>query len=600
MKSPVILTVSIVCFILMATGAFAQGGGGEKIPDPTKTPTKTPKSTPREPKPTRQPSLPKPKAPTVADLSINSNLPGCAVTLNGRSSGVTDSNGSLFLRSLKPGSYTVALTKQGYQSSQQPISLAAGESQSLSFELTAVPGTLTVTTDVSGAQIEISNAGSYSDRVNGLTLAPGSYHLTASKPGYRTTGRDFEIRTGETTTLPLNLEVIPVEETLAEALMAYNSKDYGRVFNLCNQVLSRESNNAKAHWLIGLSYYSQSRYAESVEPFAQAIAAGGQVRLNIRHRRYVFGAGDDLSNGVLSLDLARFAFTSNDRPGDSFTVPLSKVLNVKKELKRSQFGEWRFEVKVAIPKKDGKEDKKDLDFYSMRSGTKQVMFEGNKYPTSVIYCDDCEGEIDALYQLISRVKAMPQVTAGPDDGTPGRPTLTRREAATDSTTKNVPSAPPSSNLRPYTSQLNFRIGVPDNWVEVTKTARTIVFAPEGAYSKIGERYNFSHGMQIGTVPSQGLALADALERAVTAVIKDSGYLKRVAANQPGDIKGRPGLSVPLRGKSPVTQRDEFALIYAVMLKNGDMLYVIAVTPQQEVSIYSPTFGKIIASIEFLD
>src|SRR5205807_7303187 len=104
-------TTLVVWLTLASTGASAQGGGGEKIPDPTKTPTKTPKSTPRDPKPSSKPSIPKPKTPTVADLSINSNLPGCSVTLNNRASGVTDSSGSLYLRSLKPGYYTVTLAK---------------------------------------------------------------------------------------------------------------------------------------------------------------------------------------------------------------------------------------------------------------------------------------------------------------------------------------------------------------------------------------------------------------------------------------------------------------------------------------------------------
>jgi uncharacterized RmlC-like cupin family protein len=50
----------------------------------------------------------------------------------------------------------------------------------------------------------------------------------------------------------------------------------------------------------------------------------------------------------------------------------------------------------------------------------------------------------------------------------------------------------------------------------------------------------------------------------------------------------------------VTQQDEFALLYAVLMKNGDLFYVVAVSPYQEVSAYSATFGKIIGSIEFLD
>jgi hypothetical protein len=37
-----------------------------------------------------------------------------------------------------------------------------------------------------------------------------------------------------------------------------------------------------------------------------------------------------------------------------------------------------------------------------------------------------------------------------------------------------------------------------------------------------------------------------------------------------------------------------------MMKNGDLFYVIAVSPQAEANTYGPTFGKIIGSIDFLD
>jgi hypothetical protein len=598
MKSRFILTGLVALLVLSATGAYTQDGGGG---DPSKkNTTKIPKTASRDPKTTTKPSLPSSKAPTIAELSINSNLPGCSVSLNNRPSGVTNSSGSLFLRSLKPGYYTVTLKKVGYQSSQRSINLSAGESQTLSFELAAIPGTLTVMTDVSGTQIEISNTGSYSDRVSGLSLRPGGYHLIASRPGYRTVARDFEIRSGETTNLPIKMEAIPVEETLAEALLAYNAKDYGRVLALCNHVLLTQPDSAKAHWLIGSSYYSQSRYAESVESFAHAIAAGGQVRLNIRHRRFVFGAGDDLSDGILSLDRTRFEFTSADRPNDSFTVPFAKVLSVKKELKRPEFGEWRFEVSVAIPKKNGKEDKKDFDFYSIRAGTKRVTPQGNKYPTSVIYCDNCESEIDALYRLIYKVKSLSsQISAAPTDKTARPPALKRANSASEGSS-SISIASPSARFRSYAGSPIFRIGVPENWVEVTKLASTIVFAPEGAFVKVGGRYDFFHGMQVGTVPSRSLKLAEAFDRFVSVILKDSGYLTRVSPNQPANIKGRAGLSAALRGTSPVMHREESVLIYGVMMKNGSLFYLITVTPQEDVSVNSPTFRTIIDSIEFLD
>lgn len=416
--------VLICCILSFSSSAAAQGGDAEKTPAPVRPPTTT---TPRNPAPTSKPPKPVPVKPsrpaTTATLVINSNVPGSAVTVNGKATGGTDGNGYRALPSMKPGKYTITLAKPGYRDNSKTISLAAGQDQSLYFELSLLPGTVTISTNVADAEIAITNVGNYSGRVDELSLSPGYYNLSAQKKGYKPTTRGFEVRSGEPTKLELTLLPISVNEVLTDARRAFESRDFRRTFVLSSEVLSIEPHNAEANLLIGYSYYNQGIYDRSLEPIAKALSHGAQARFNIRHRHEVFLAGEDLCLGTLTLGNGRITFASQTKAGHDFTVPLANVY----ELKTADLGGGRLIVKVRIPKKSGKgEDKKTYDFYVGRAGTKDMREPGAKYPMMVIYCHDCQQEISALYQLITTAKVTPIAVA--DEGPiEGRPTLRRRD-----------------------------------------------------------------------------------------------------------------------------------------------------------------------------
>jgi hypothetical protein len=582
MQSPFIPTLFVIGLILVPPAARAQDGGGNPVP--SKGPVKAPKNPPRDPKPVRQPTSPKPKAPTTATLTISSSPAGCTVTVNNKSGGVIDPNGSVFL--LKPGYYTIIVTKPGYQSRQQSVTLSAGQSESLSFQLAPVPGILMVSADVPGTQIEISNAGSFSDRVNNLSLPPGTYNLTASKLGYRTTSRDFEIKSGETTTLSLSLEPVPIEEMLAPAERALASRNYSEAITVANQVLTLKPDNAKAHLIIGRSYYNSGKYAEGIFSLSRAAELGEQVQIAIAHRHEAL-IDEYVCSGYLYLRKESFSFASTNKTGHDFSIPWNKVTEVKTEAR----GGGRINVKLSIPTKNNKEDKKTYNFYASRAVARQVRVEGYSRPLNVISCEQCLSEITSLEIFLNGMRSgAGRVSSSNAVPTESRPTLRR----------NPLIQPPSSELRPYRVPGEFEIGVPTNWNEVTKLSGGVLSAPEGGSTRIETRYEVSHGMQIGTVPAQGLTLTDALDRTVSAILKSAPYLKRTAAPVPGQIKGRGSLTAPLRGLSPVTQREEFVAIYATMLNNGEMFYLIAVSPHAETTAYSSTFGRIVGSIQFLD
>jgi hypothetical protein len=567
--------------------AYGQGGGGEKVTGGTAPKTTNP--IPPKPKPTKPTPPPrKPKAPTTASLTINTSPAGSTVTVKNRNGGIIDPNGTEFI--LKPGNYAITVTKPGYQSAQQAITLTAGQTESLNFQLVPVPGVLMVSTDVAGSQIEISNAGSFSDRVNNLSLPPGTYNLTASKLGYRTTSREFEIKAGETTTLSLSLEAVPIEEMLVPAERALASRNYSEAIAVANQALTLKPDSAKAHLIIGYSYYNSGKYAEAIFSLSRAAELGEQVQIAIAHRHEAL-IDEFVCSGYLHLRKESFSFTSTNKAGHDFSIPWTKVIEVQKETRLPGRIPGRINVKVSIPAKNNKEDKKTYNFYASRAVARQVRVEGYSRPLNVISCEQCLSEIASLEIFLNGMRSgAGRVSSGSVVSTDSRPTL-RRD----------PVVPPaSSDFRAYRVPGKFEIGVPTNWNEVTTFTGGVMFAPEGGSTRIETRYDVSHGMQVGTVPAQGLALTDALDRTVSAILKNAPHLKRMAAPVPGQIKGRGSLTVPLRGLSPVTRHEEFVAIYATMLNNGEMFYLIAVSPHAETTAYSPTFGRIVGSIQFLD
>jgi hypothetical protein len=522
----------------------------------------------------------------MASLTIYSSPSDCTVKVNGKNGGAIDLKGSIFV--LKPGFYTVTLQKPGYQSATKTINLSAGQSEALNFELTPTPGTLVLTTNTSGAQIEVSNVGSYTDRINNLSLPPGTYHVKASKAGYRTTERDLLIKTGETTTVPLTLEAVPIEETLAEAEIAYNNKNFAQVFALCNQVLAVKPDSPKAYLLLGLSYYSQGQYGEGVNFLVRAIAFGGQVRLNIRHRHYVFLSGEDLCLGFLTLDREKLSFTSTNRSGHDFTIPLSKI----NELKVSPLGGWRLSMKLLVPKKNGKEDKKEYDFYVSRAGTKQVLIQGSKYPTSQIYCENCQAEIQALQQLIGQAKL------GPDKAQPGPPALkrVRSERTLESEPKIGPVAEPAQALWEF-SKDSLGLCLPVNWYNVPES-NSAWFAPEGGYGKVQGQMVFTHGVNVGFAQNQIKDLKSATDGFINTFIATSKNLKRQAVVEGLSIAGRPALLTSLENINEATSQTERILVYTALGLNSRLFYMICVAPQNEFTDkYARLFERIVRSIK---
>ena len=157
---------------------------------------------------------------------------------------------------------------------------------------------------------------------------------------------------------------------------------------------------------------------------------------------------------------------------------------------------------------------------------------------------------------------------------------------------NVPY--PSERTRVYMAGNVIRFNVPDNWREFS-TGSDVQFAPEGGYGDQG----ITHGVMVGT-SSAGGQLDQAVQDYVNAVLQGNNYLSQRTGFSRTTIGGRQAYTTVLSGRSPVTNRTEVVTVYATQLRNGSLLYIDTVTPEQDSYRYNTAFRNLINSVRLND
>jgi hypothetical protein len=86
---------------------------------------------------------------------------------------------------------------------------------------------------------------------------------------------------------------------------------------------------------------------------------------------------------------------------------------------------------------------------------------------------------------------------------------------------------------------------------------------------------------------------------INELTQDNQSLRK-GGSQRETIGRRTGLSTALTNISAITNRPEAITVYTVLLRNGDLFYLIAVAPQDEVQTYQTTFSAIVGAVELSD
>ncbi len=146
--------------------------------------------------------------PIFSKLTVNSQPSGANIYLDGSFKGTTP----MTIGNLKPGTYNLKLTLDGYQDSSQTVSLNLADTVSVVLQPKIVVLNGTVKLSLNPKTANVSVDGVYYPSINGevtVSLAPGSHSVKVSNTGYETKDFNLSVNSGEYKFVTVKLDEIP-------------------------------------------------------------------------------------------------------------------------------------------------------------------------------------------------------------------------------------------------------------------------------------------------------------------------------------------------------------------------------------------------------
>lgn len=154
--------------------------------------------------------------------------------------------------------------------------------------------------------------------------------------------------------------------------------------------------------------------------------------------------------------------------------------------------------------------------------------------------------------------------------------------------RNVPY--PGPGYRVYNGG-DISFNVPNNWREFSGEG-SLVFAPNGAYGDQG----ITHGAMFGIYRPNSRNFQTETRNYVNSLLQSNRYLTQRNNFVSRRVGSRPSYMTTLAGRSPVTNRTEVVYVYTVQLRNGNILTIAAVAPEDELFRYNSAFSTMLNSM----
>jgi hypothetical protein len=170
---------------------------------------------------------------------------------------------------------------------------------------------------------------------------------------------------------------------------------------------------------------------------------------------------------------------------------------------------------------------------------------------------------------------------------------------------NYPSAPrggveyPSSRYRSYSVLGAVRVSVPENWQQISEQG-SVWFAPNGGYGSSNGQAVFTHGVNIGIAQTNSRNLQQATDIFLNNLEQGNSNLRARSGYQRTNVNGRNALAIGLTNTNEATGRVEVVLATTTLLRNGDLFFIIFVSPQSEAQNYQSVFQNILQSVQLND
>jgi hypothetical protein len=176
----------------------------------------------------------------------------------------------------------------------------------------------------------------------------------------------------------------------------------------------------------------------------------------------------------------------------------------------------------------------------------------------------------------------------------------RVPSSTGTSGRDVEVQAPSGQWRTYQPGNFLRISVPANWQQIGGGS-TVTYAPEGGIHQTQSgQSTFTHGVELGVVDGDGAGLQRATDALVQSFARTNPQLRRQGGYSRVNIGGRQGLSTTLLNVSEVTGQPEAVNVSTVQLRDGSVLFLIGVAPQDEARLYFNTFSRVRQNLQIAD
>jgi len=158
--------------------------------------------------------------------------------------------------------------------------------------------------------------------------------------------------------------------------------------------------------------------------------------------------------------------------------------------------------------------------------------------------------------------------------------------------------PPSAQERTYRPGGNLRITVPANWQQ--QAGEVLTYAPEGGFYGDGRGgTSFTHGVQVGVAQGGSGNLQRDTDALLQGFARSNPNL-RSAGSRREAIGGRTGLTTLLSNVSDASGQQESIAVSTTYLRDGNVLFVVGVSPRTETADYEAAFRRIRRNLQITD
>jgi Zn-dependent protease with chaperone function len=161
-------------------------------------------------------------------------------------------------------------------------------------------------------------------------------------------------------------------------------------------------------------------------------------------------------------------------------------------------------------------------------------------------------------------------------------------------------APPSSRSRDYSVFGFLRVSVPDNWRQLNESNNSVWFAPEGAAGQVRGQSVFTHGINFSVAPTQGQSLRVVTEQMVNNWLQSNPNMRQVGRLGGSNSGRRYWMSTRFTNKNEATGRTETVALFATQMRDGNVLFMSTVTPENDSNGFQDAFTRIINSLQLSD